>query len=476
MNLITLEPPIVEPRRMEFRWHVEPATPLYRRTSFALEFPESVDVGGLPTWLVWGIALLCLHAHWMFLRPCRVKLPVRLPASWPGFWTRFLEAQLYSLEAYRKRTVSGTQIEFEMDGAELMTAPAGDGACAAAFSGGKDSLLQAALLCECGEPPLLVTTTSPMPSLQDHVTTRRRQVLAEIVRRRPVKLVEVRSDFRSSWDNAFSHHLGYPAYVNEVTDTHLYTAALLAAGWAVGARRFFVASETEVQENIEWNGRTVFHPHMMYAAALHLPLGRLFGVRLSSLTWPLHSAQVQELLWRRYPDLRDLQYSCWKVTEDQAMCSACSQCLRLALGALAVGADPSVIGIDWPRLMRFAGKWKPRHVGVEGTLWPDESVRRELNSHVVRCIQQLSPQQVAAILGRQDRLTSLLYGALRWRVRRLKPGPPPGFRSGFVPLLDERCRAKVAKIYAEHFPEEPAAAHAEVVARTVRLADWILSS
>jgi len=476
MNLITLQPPILQPRRIEFRWRVEPATPLYRRTSFALEFPESVDVAALPESLVWGIGLLCLHAQWIFLRPCRVKLPVRLPAGWEGFWRRFLQAQVNSLEAYRKRIVDDLQIDFEMDGPQLAAVRGdGEGSCAAAFSGGKDSLLQAGLLCECGEPPLLVTTTSPMPPMQDHLTARRRHVLAEIVKRRPVRLVEVRSDFRSSWDNGFSGRLGYPVSINEVTDTHLYTASLLAAGWASGARHFFVASETEVQESIEWEGRTVFHPHMMYAAALHLPLGRLLGVSLSSLTWPLHSGQVQELLWRRYPDLRGLQYSCWKVGAGEAMCNACNQCLRLALGALAAGADPSVIGIQWPRLMRFARKWKPRFVGENGPLWPDNLVRRELNSHVVRCIQQLSPQRVAELLGSNDLLASLRYRALRRRVRRLNPGPAPGFRCGFVPLMDERVRA-VEKIYAEHFPSEPAETHAAVVERTRHLVNWILPS
>jgi hypothetical protein len=256
----------------------------------------------------------------------------------------------------------------------------------------------------------------------------------------------------------------------------LYTASLLAAGWALGAGHFFVASETEVQESVEWEGRTVFHPHMMYAGALHLPLGRLFGVSLGSLTWPLHSGQVQELLWRRYPDLRGLQYSCWKVRLGEAMCSACSQCLRLSLGALAAGADPSVIGIDWNRLMRFARKWSPRSVGDKVTLWPTDLVWRELHSHVIRCIQQVDEQRVTEVMGKQNPLARWRYQCLRRRARPLEVGPAPGFRAGFVPLVDERCREMVSQIYAEHFPSEPASAHAEVVARTVRLADWIMKS
>ena len=187
----------------------------------------------------------------------------------------------------------------------------------------------------------------------------------------------------------------------------------------------------------------------------------------------VHSGQVQELLWRRYPDLRDLQYSCWKVKSDEAMCSACSQCLRLALGALAVGADPSVIGINWSRLMRFARKWQPRHVGDTGPLWPLDIVRRELNSHVVRCIQQTGARQVTDILGYGSPLALARYQLLRRRVRRLEPGAAPGFRSGFVPWLDNRCAAAVSKVYADYFPAEAPSVHADTVDRTRRMVEWI---
>ncbi len=221
--------------------------------------------------------------------------------------------------------------------------------CGTAFSGGKDSLLQAGLLLELTERPLLVATTSPMPPLADHITARRRQVFEAIQTRKNPLFVETQSDFRSSWDNAFAVQLGYRVAVNELTDTFLYTSSLLAAGAALGVTRLFVASEAEVQVNALIDGKIVQHCHFMYSAATQRSLARLlapYGFKFGSLTWPLHSMHVQQLLWARYPDICDLQYSCWRVGEGQATCSQCEQCLRIAVTALEAGHDPQRMGID----------------------------------------------------------------------------------------------------------------------------------
>src|SRR5262249_25929701 len=221
------------------------------------------------------------------------------------------------------------------------------------FSSGKDSLLQAALLCELTERPLLVTTTSPLPPLADHETERRRTVLATIQERRNVQLVEVHSDFRSIWDNGFA---GHPA-VNELTDTFLYMSSLLVAGTALGNTRLFLASEAEVQANAVRDGRIVQHQHFMYSAATQRALGQLlapYGIRFGSLTWPLYSIQVQQLLWARYSDLCDLQYSCWRVGPDEATCSQCEQCFRITMTALASGHNPERMGIDLRKVLCHA--------------------------------------------------------------------------------------------------------------------------
>src|SRR5262249_34892208 len=141
--------------------------------------------------------------------------------------------------------------------------------------------------------------------------------------------------------------LGCPVGVNSLTDTFLYTSSLLATGAVLGATRLFVASEAEVQENTIINGKIIQHRHFMYSAATQRALARLlapYGLYFGSLTWPLYSMQVQQLLWARYPDLCDLQYSCWRVEKGQAACSQCEQCLRISLTALASGADPERMG------------------------------------------------------------------------------------------------------------------------------------
>src|SRR4029077_7600676 len=179
-------------------------------------------------------------------------------------------------------------------------------------------------------------------------------VLAAIQGRRDVQLVEVHSDFRSVWDNGFAGALGYSPAVNELTDTFLYMSSLLAAGTALGKTRLFLASEAEVQANALIDGKIVQHRHFMYSAATQRALGQLlapYGIRFGSLTWPLYSIQVQQLLWARYSDLCDLQYSCWLLRPGEATCSQCEQCFRIAMTALASGHNPERMGIDLRKVL-----------------------------------------------------------------------------------------------------------------------------
>ena len=46
------------------------------------------------------------------------------------------------------------------------------------------------------------------------------------------------------------------------------------------------------------------------------------GSAIGSLTYPLRQFQVQRLLAERYPDLRDLQYSCWELTATRPAAAA----------------------------------------------------------------------------------------------------------------------------------------------------------
>ncbi len=535
---IALAPPAVRRDGATFAWQVEPATALYSRHHFSLRLPAGLDGRRLPASLWWTVGLLCLHSHWNLLRPCTVELPVTLPPGHREFWLRLLISESDTLEAYRAggageaalgadgadgasgadgahaaHETMGTPgamgaagapggIELHESGPALRTPGrlAETGLCAAAFSGGKDSLLQAALLAELGCRAILVPTTSPMPPLNDHVTARRRHVLAEIGRRRDFELQEVASDLRSSWRNDFPPCVGYPVAVNEITDTFLYTASLLVVGALRGATHLFLASEAEVQENAEIGGRTVQHTHFMYSAATQAALAALLaplGMRYGSLISALHSSQVQQLLWTRYDDLRDLQYSCWRVEAGEATCSRCSQCLRLALAALALGDSPERMGVDLVRLFPALRDWQPGGAAAssagakeaDGTRLPADVVRLGLRRQVLRSLAATPTARVAAALvagGPRRMLQPAAWRALAAYAhlrRRLVLGAEgglggalaevPGYRAGFLRQVDGLVRARLAEILAAHFDVESEAAYAGVLQRGEALAGWI---
>jgi hypothetical protein len=484
---ITLLPPEVAAHRVTFRFTVEPASPLYLRTEFTLEFPPEVRLDTLPERLVWTVFLLCLHSHWTLLCPCRIELPVTLGAGEAEVWSRLLDSYVTTLEAYRGESGEGAErtIEIEESGPRLAPwapLPAALGRsdlserAASAFSGGKDSLVQAALLGEISERPLLVTTTSPMPPLHDHTTARRRQVLAAMAARRDVKLVEVRSDFRSSWKNDFPPEVGYPVSVNEITDTFLYLASTLLAGAALGHPRLFLAAEAEVQDNVERAGRVVQHTHFMYSNVTQRAVSSLLrpaGLSYGSLISALPSARVQELLWTRYADLSDLQYSCWRVGPDEAACSRCTQCLRLALATLALGGRPERMGIDLAALFVAQEGWTPR-----GPLPPDalprDRVAAGLHADVLRSLRAIP---VARVLGQLASHPGRLVRRRTWRAwaayLRLRerafglPAPEParGYRDGFLDLVEEPFRARLETIFAQCFPRAEKASYGCVLAR-----------
>jgi hypothetical protein len=487
MNQITLYPPEVVGHEVRFRWHVEPRTPLYTREEFTLRFPESIDLAPLPDALWWSAALTCLHSHWPLLRPCRVRLPVRLAPGTVECWSRLLDAEIATLEAYRGTNDTARQIEIIEDGPPLAVPrrlPAA-GRCATSFSGGKDSLLQTGLLAELTPRPVLVAVTSPMPPMADHLTPRRRHVLESMPKRRHVDLVEVISDYRANWNNNFARDRGYPVSINEITDTFLYTAALQAAGTALGAGHLFLASETEVQENALHRGRIVQYPHYMYSAVTQRALQSLLaplGVHYGSLTWPLHSFQVQELLWTRYRDLRDLQYSCWRVADNEATCSRCPQCLRIACTALALGDQPQHMGIDLVTLLKATADWAPECEPPEGDALPRQVVRARLHAQLVRSIQSTPPRRVLAAIafGQPGRLLNQdgwaavgAYRRLRRRLASFPAGPRPGYRAGYLRFVDPLLRDRVGEIFATHFPAEEEANYADVLARGDALARWI---
>jgi hypothetical protein len=488
VNRFVVEEPQVGRNAVTFRWTVEPTTMLYRKSAFTLRFPEELDLSSVSVGLWWRIALTCLHSHWSLLRPCRVELPGRLGPGEADFWCRLARAGATTMDAYRTVAPPDGDVEI-LEGAHALPGltPLPDtGRCATAFSGGKDSLVQTGLLTELTGRLVLVTTTSPLPLMEDHLTPRRRHVLSEIARRRAVTLIEVHSDYRASWENEFPATLGWPIAVNELTDTHLYFASLLAVGAALGAPHLFLASETEVQENAEVAGQIIQHPHFMYSTvtqrALQVLLQRA-GIHYCSLTSALHNHQVQRLLWTRYADLRDLQYSCWKVRGEESTCSRCVQCLRLAMCALALGDTPERMGIDLATLLISMRAWRPKAPGTtpEDDL-PRAVIGRRLAAQITSFLELTPLDRVARVLahpkGRWSlsprRLVALAcYANLRRRALAEPAGALPGRRTGFLRLVDPLVRQGVASVYEQHFAAEDETAYAGTLARSDALVRWI---
>ncbi|HWC01982.1 MAG TPA: hypothetical protein VHF87_04360 [Methylomirabilota bacterium] len=476
---VEILPPAISGQAVTVRWTVDPPSPLYRRTEFTLRFPDGVDLRRVPERVWWIVVLACLYPHWALLRPCRVELPVVLGPGEAETWLRLTDAAVATLESLRGTTRLDREIEIVERGVPLapVRLPDEGDRCATAFSGGKDSLVQVGLLAELTARPLLVTTTSPLPETHDHVTPRRRHVLAEITRRRDVAHVEVESDFRECWVNRFAHDIGYPIGVNELTDTLLYFGTTLAAGVALGARHFFLASEVEVNQNAEWAGQIVQHSHFVYSTVTQRTLQALLrpvGVRYCSLTSPLHSYQVQELLWTRYRDLRDLQYSCWQVGPAESACNRCRQCLRLALCALALGDSPRRMGVNLTRLLWSQRGWRLTHLdgGATHNLLPGRQVAAALERQTARFIQGTSLGRVAREVAADGRagladprawLALLAFARLRQRSRVVDA--PPGFRAGFLAQIDPLLRERVATIFREHYRPQPESEYARVLER-----------
>ena len=486
-RLITIDSPAIRGQEAVFSWSVTPSTSLYERTEFRLSFPDTVDLRGVPESLWWRLALLCLHPHWPLLRPCRVVLPVSLGPGEVESWLRLTDAAVASLEAHMghqdmQRTIElvGTGPLLPLEPSEPMRGGSGLVSC---FSGGRDSITQAAMLCELGETPTLVTVTSPVPWSNEHDTPRRRAVLDEISRRLSLEHVEVASDFRASWENSFVAER-YEVSVNELTDTFLYIAVAIAVAAARGSRLVLMASEAEVQESSKLGGMVIQDRHFMYSAATHGAVAALLepaGIGIASLTHGLWQFHVQRLLSERYSELRDLQYSCWELGMDEAACSRCGECRRIALNLVASDVSPAVAGIDLTKLLLAHSGWEPgrnlREPTAVGAPMPRRTLRDGHQMQELRCLADTSPEQVAALIDgtcpESDRkLAVQVYTRLRALARSFEIEPEPGYRAGYLELLDGDLREGVRSILDQHFLPAPPDSYKTTLANTRLLADW----
>jgi hypothetical protein len=239
------------------------------------------------------------------------------------------------------------------------------------------------------------------------------------------------------------------------------------------------------RENAEINGATIQYDQFMYSAVTMRALDALvapFGLGYTSLIGSLYDAQVIELLWTRYGDLRDLQYSCWEAGPDGLPCHRCGKCRMVGLCALALGYSPARIGIDLVRLLNGLAEWKRRTPGLfESPLLPRETCKIGYDNQRNTYIQALSTWRLAGRLLRTEpwRLVSRdgwhalhRFSTVKRELAR-EPTGPKGFRAGFLAHVDPLLRDEVGRIFAERFAPEDDPKQAEMVARCDALTSWI---
>ncbi|MGH2958689.1 MAG: aminotransferase class I/II-fold pyridoxal phosphate-dependent enzyme, partial [Solirubrobacterales bacterium] len=422
------------------------------------------------------------------LRPCKVITPRQLPAGEYEFWMRFVDAAVWTLESnlvggsaqdFPQRTARSVEVVGSGAPVDPMPRVEDTGLVATAFSGGRDSLTQLGLLQELGETPLLVTVTSTREGSEEFKTARRRAVIEEIPERRDVELVEVNTDLRGCWNIGDERAARYGIGVSEISDTMLYFAVAWATAFARGCSDVFLASESEVQETVVRDGMILQHKHFMYSAITQTALRALVfptGIGHSGLTYPLRQFQVQRLLGTRYPDVRDLQYSCWSQRPGEDVCSRCRECFGIAVNLMADDIAPAEIGMDLDRLLPAQRAWQaggdprfPRDaVGALASFQNDNHVVRYFHAHGSDHLEQFFTDKSP----RPD--TTAAFEEIRANALLVKdPVEEPGYRTAYVDLMPERLRPGMHAILSEHFYAEPIADHSSVFERTRTLGNWI---
>lgn len=504
---IVLSTPEITGQTVQFSWKVSPETLLYKETSFYLTFPASIPLGEVPMQLWWTVFLICIHSHWSLLRPCTIYLPVRLPTGAAEMWTRLILSYADTLDALNPKRQLPRDIKIVEQGEMIgsITSLSNSELCATAFSGGKDSLAQVGLLMEMGYQPILVTTTSPMAGDTLHTSKFRDRTMEVMQLHHGLNLVEVHSDLRQNWNNLVTRQRwGYPLSVNELSDTFLYTATLVISGYILGATNLFLASENEVSRNHVVDGVFLQHPHFMYSALTLAGISALlepFGMRLGSLTSALQSSQVQELVVARYPDLSDLQCSCWQADESVKSCSVCGECKRLAWVSLAVGGSPARMGVDLIKMINsysddesdinliellqlYKGKVLSDKLVKSLDVFADDSndaqkihhpnqlVDDSFKNQIAKAISSISPEMIQSYLASQhpeslldDTCKQVIQKFLKVQASILDKFPDqpstPRYRPGFLNTLDGEIKEKLRVIFDDQFLAQDANVYAE---------------
>lgn len=484
---IRLREPRVRGNAVDFEWSVTPEHDFYRAHRFTLTFPQSVDVATVPEGLWLRVMLIFLYSHWAILRPCRVVLPRRLPEGEREFWSRMVDSAVWTLEndldtpegpTFAERTRRTVEIVESGPPAGELTRAADGNVVISSFSGGRDSLTQTAMLNELGQEPILVTTTSKREGSIEFETPRFRMVLDEMQSRTGLDLVEVTSDARTCVVNDHPLIARYDLAVSELTDTLLYFAVCWATGWARGASGIFLASEAEVQESIRRDGMVVQIVHVGFTTASQRALSALTaptGMFYTGLTAPLQHFQIQRLLNRRYSELSDLQYSCFGQQPGEDVCNNCFNCLKTALHKMSDGSAPSDISIDLNKVLVARSDWTPEDDGEKRSA-VGELFGARMNNHLIRILREFDAARVSEFAPDGMLTPEAEAGLDRLRATAFAAADPPvepGYRAGYLELLDEPLRSGLDGIFSEHFEPDPVEEYSHMLENTRLLSDWI---
>jgi hypothetical protein len=166
---------------------------------------------------------------------------------------------------------------------------------------------------------------------------------------------------------------------------------------------------------------------------------------------------------------------------EEAACSRCSECRRIALNLVASGVSPAVAGIDLAKLLLAHSDWEPGQRLLEGAsvgALPRQSLARAHQMQELRCLVGASPQQVATLIdgtcSEPDREHAVqAYARLRELALGFEIEPEPGYRAGYLELLEGGTREGVRTILDQHFVPAPPETYEATLANTRLLSDWI---
>lgn len=219
--------------------------------------------------------------------------------------------------------------------------------------------------------------------------------------------------------------------------------------------------------------------HFGYTSATQRALSALIaptGISYSGLTAPLEHFQIQRILDKRYPKLRDLQYTCYSQAPGEDACSNCFSCLKGALHKISDDTTPSEIGIDLDRVLTARSDWSPSDDGEKARGSVAAGYGERMNNHLVRVLRNLDAERVSEFAPGGKLSEPALAGFAKLRATALAaPDPPdePGYREGFLDLLEEPLRGELDSLLGEHFAAEPPERHAQLLENTLVISDWI---